>query len=73
MLGAGRVCKWSEDIEYCSEAQLPADRTNIFHGSMILLSKEEAEANVFKKLSALFGLKIDVSAKSFETVGSSRK
>ena len=67
MIRTSRVGQWSEDIEYCTDTELLADRSYILHGSMILLSKEEAETNAFKKLSALLRLKADICTESFKT------
>ena len=65
-----RIGQGTENIKYRTETQFPADGTDIFHGSMVFLGKEETHACLFQHFHTFGRALMDIDAQSLQTVRS---
>lgn len=60
--GAARVRQRSENVEYRAKAKLLTDSTHIFHGGVVFLRKEEADADLVEQLDTARGALLNIDA-----------
>ena len=58
----------TKDVEHGSESQLFANRADVFHRRVILLSEKEAEPRLFQSHQRLFRGQFDIDAQRLQTV-----
>ena len=64
-----RVRQRTEDVEDRADAELFADRADVFHRCMIFLREHEADVDFLEELDAFFWREVEVDAERFEAVG----
>lgn len=60
--GAARVRQRSENVEYRAKAKLLTDSAHIFHGGVVFLRKEEADADLVEQLDTARGALLNIDA-----------
>ena len=60
--GAAGVRQRSENVEYRAEAKLLTDSAHIFHGGVVFLRKEEADADLVEQLDTARGALLNIDA-----------